>query len=87
VFGGFGEIAMISHGRRVATAAFLPAKATQPIRVTVQAVALDHESVAAQWCTAKQCHLTRIFLGGTDPDSQRPYIDLSEDLPLPSCSG
>lgn len=87
VFGGFGEIAMISHGRSVATADFLPESTRKPIQVAVHAVALDHETVAAEWCTPKMCHLTRIFLGGTDPDSERSYIDLSEATPLPSCPG
>jgi hypothetical protein len=85
-FGGFGEITMIAHGRNVATADFLPERTTMPIQVKVQAVALDHATVAAQWCTAKACHLARIFLGGVDPDSKRSYIVLSDDLPLPRCS-
>lgn len=86
VFGKFGEIAMVAHGRRVATDSFLPGSNTQLHEVTVHAVALDHETVAAQWCTASMCHLTRIFLGGTEPDSDRSYIELSNDVPLPSCS-
>jgi hypothetical protein len=84
-FGGFGEIAMLAHGRNVATADFLPASTRKPVKVDVHAVALDHETVAARWCTAQMCHLTRIFLGGADPGSERSYLELSEDLPLPRC--
>jgi hypothetical protein len=84
-FGGFGEIAMIARGRNVATASFLPEDTHKPIQVKVQAVALDHETVAVQWCTEKMCHLTRIFLGGTDHDSKRSYLELSESPPLPRC--
>jgi hypothetical protein len=86
-FGGFGELTMIAHGRSVATAGFLPPTSTAPHDVTVHAVSLGHDIIAAQWCTGTMCHLTRLYLGGTEPDSKRAYLDFQDDVPLPRCPG
>jgi len=64
-----------------------PGSCTSPHEVTVHAVVLDHDTIAAQWCTASMCHLTRISFGGAEPDSEHSYIEVFDDVPLPTCSG
>jgi hypothetical protein len=85
VFGRFGEIAMIAHGQSVATADFLPTSSGAPYEVMVHALVLGNDTIAAQWCTSSMCHLTRISFGGTEPGSDRAYLGVQDDVPLPPC--
>jgi len=85
-FGGFGELTMIAHGQRVTSVDLLPGSDTQPHQVTVHAAPLDQDTLAALWCTPSLCHLTRIRLGRTESGSAPAYLELSEGVPLPSCS-
>lgn len=82
VFGGFGELAMIDHGRAVVTTWLVGSNFMPEGPVDVQAVRLDDQTVAARWCVHDMCHLTRIRLFTPEAGMPSPELDLNLDLNL-----
>jgi hypothetical protein len=89
VFGRFGELTLLDHGRVAVSASLVPDSAAQPHEAEAQVVRLDDHTLAAQWCSGeapgRACHLTEIRARYRDASTARGELEVVDLRVLPRC--